>query len=168
MKAVITVLALAVSLMIVGNLSAAEEKGEHKDKHPNGAMSEPWRMLKGLNLTDDQKAKLEGLKKEYGPKLKDDRQSMESILTEDQKKVRDEVLKAAKAAGKKPGESWKEVKEAVKLTDEQKAKLAETRKSMKALHKEIREKIEALLTPEQKEMLKKSREERKEHKEKGK
>lgn len=167
MKAVISVLTLAVSMMIVGNLSAAEGKGEHKDKHPRGAMMEPWRMLKGLNLADDQKAKLEELKKEYGPKLKDDRQGLESILTADQKKVRDEALKAAKAAGKKPGEAWKEVKEAVKLTDEQKAKLADNRKDMKALHKEIHEKILALLTQEQQDQLKKIREERKEHKEKG-
>ena len=31
----------------------------------------PEQMLKGLNLTDDQKAKVEALKKEYGPKLKE-------------------------------------------------------------------------------------------------
>ena len=57
-------------------------------------------------------------------------------------------MKAAKAAGKKGGEVWKDVQAAMKLTDEQKAKMAELRTQAGALHKEFREKIAAILTPE--------------------
>ena len=48
--------------------------------------------------------------------------------------------------------------QAMKLTDEQKAKMAEGRKAMGELTKEIREKVTKLLTPEQQEVLKKARE----------
>ena len=177
MRVVNTVLALAVSLMIVGNLSAAEEKTRPESKHPRHPgmerpMMERWDMfpedmLKGLNLTDDQKAKLGELKKEYGPKFKEEATKRESLLTDEQKKAREEAVKAAKAAGEKTRDSWKDVKNAVKLTDEQKTKMAELRKETEVLHKEVREKITALLTPEQKAQLKEKREQRREHKPEG-
>jgi Spy/CpxP family protein refolding chaperone len=174
MRTVSTVLALAVSLMIVGNLSAADEKKGPEGRHPRGPAMErgdlfPAEMLiKGLNLTDDQKAKFEALKKEYGPKLKESWQKADSVLTADQKKAREEAVKAAKAADKKGPEVWKDAHAAVKLTDEQKAKMAEIQKEGQALRKEVHEKVMALLTPEQQEQLKKAREHRREHRSEGK
>jgi Spy/CpxP family protein refolding chaperone len=162
MRAVCGMLALVVSLAVVGNLWAAEEKSHKDGKHQRPGMDRmevlPEQMLKGLNLTDDQKTKVEALKKEYGPKVKDAWQKTESVLTEDQKKARGEAMKAAKAAGKKGPEAFKDVQAAVKLTDEQKAKMDEARKSAQAVRKEVREKFMAMLTPEQKEQLKKDRE----------
>ncbi len=102
----------------------------------------------GLKLTDDQKAQVKELRKEYGPKFK---AAADSILTAEQKKARADAVKAAKAEGKKGREVMKAAHEAVKLTDEQKAKIKE---AMKPLHKEVREKIMAILTPEQKAQLK--------------
>ena len=46
-------------------------------------------------------------------------------------------------------------REAVKLTDEQKSKLSALRGQLGPAPKELREKIAAILTPEQKEQLKK-------------
>lgn len=152
-----TMLALAVSLVIVGNLSAAEEKRGPEGKHPRQAMMEHWAMLRGVNLTDDQKAKVDSVKQEYGPKFKEARGKIDAILTEEQRKARDEAVKTAKAAGKRGDEVWKDAKAAVTLTDEQKAKMAEARKGVEALHQEAREKIMAILTTEQKEQLKKPR-----------
>ena len=100
-------------------------------------------MLKGLNLSDEQKAKVEELRKEYGPKFKESWQKMDGILTAEQKKARQEAAKAAKAAGKKRDEVWKEAQAAAKITDEQKAKMAECGKAAGALHKEAREKVMA-------------------------
>lgn len=158
MKAVTTMLALAVSLVIVGNLSAAEEKRAPEGRHPHQATMDRWAMLQGVNLTDDQKAKVEAVKQEYGAKFKEDRGKIDSILTEAQRKARDEAVKAARAAGKRGEEVWTAAKAAVTLTDEQKAKMAEVRKGGEALRKEAHEKIMAILTTEQKEQLKKSHE----------
>jgi len=158
MRTVRTVLALAVSLIIVGNLSAAEEKRGPEGKHPHQATMDRWAMLDGVNLTDDQKAKVEAIKREYAPKFKEAWGKHDGILTEEQRKTRDEAMKAAKASGKRGEDVRKDVEAAVNLTDEQKAKMAEARKAGEVLRKEAREKIMAILTPEQKEQLKKSHE----------
>jgi Spy/CpxP family protein refolding chaperone len=167
MKAVRTMLALAVLLVIVGNLSAAEEKRGPEGRHSRQAMMERWAMLKGVNLTDDQKAKVEAVKQEYGPKFKKAWGKIDSILTEEQRKVRDEAAKAAKAAGKHGEEVWKDAKAAVTLNDDQKAKMAEARKEAEALHKEAREKTMSILTTDQKQQLKKSHEGKRGHPEGG-
>jgi Spy/CpxP family protein refolding chaperone len=164
MRVVSTMLALAVSLVIVGNLLAADEKeGKHARRQPTGQGDLfPAAMLKSLNLTDDQKAKVKEVMSEYGPKLKEAR---ESILTADQKKARDDAAKAAKDAGKKPAEVFRAAMTAVTLTDDQKAKMKET---VAPLRKEAIEKVTALLTPEQQEQLQKARKERRGHGAEGK
>ena len=103
-------------------------------------------------MTPEQKAKWEAVRKEYEPKFKG-ADKMESILTEEQKKARDEAFKMAAAAGKYGKEMWDAAQAAMKLTDEQKAKLSDAQKEVGALYKEMTEKITAFLTPEQKEKL---------------
>lgn len=158
MKLVSTVLALAVSMVLVGSLSADQEKKGPDGKHPQRPMAQRWEMFRGLNLSDDQKAKVAELRKEYALKFKEAWGKVDAVLTEEQKNARTEAMKVAKAAGTEVREAWTKVKEAVKLTDEQKAKMAELRKEGAALRNELREKMVALLTPEQKEKLEKHRE----------
>jgi Spy/CpxP family protein refolding chaperone len=146
MRVVSIVLALVVSLVFVGTLSAADQMCPTTKPAYRG--HGPWGMLKGLNLTDEQKAKVKELWKEYQPKFKE---ATGSVLTADQKKARDNAIKAAKDAGKKGPEVFKAVRAAVKLTDEQKAKMKE---AIKPLRKELHEKIKGILTPEQQEQLK--------------
>ena len=92
-------------------------------------------MFKELNLTDEQKSKIEAVQKEYAPKTKELREKMDSILTEDQKKARKEAIEAAKTADEKRGEAYESIRAAVKLTDEQKAKRGEVMKEMERLHR---------------------------------
>ena len=113
--------------------------------------------FKNLNLSDAQKAKLADLRKEYEPKFKANHEKMESILTAEQKKARDEAVKAAIAAGKKGKEIFDAAGAAMKLTDDQKTKMADAWKQAGALFKEFGEKFRAFLTPEQKEKLDKMR-----------
>jgi Spy/CpxP family protein refolding chaperone len=161
MRVAKVLLGFAVLLMLVGSVSAQERKFRHEGKHMQHPMMEqgdmviPMGMLKCLNLTEDQKAKLETLKKEYAPKVKASFEKHTGILTEDQKKARQEAVKSAKAAGKSHEEVWKEAQAAVKLTDDQKAKMETARKEGQALRKEIHEKIMEILTPEQREQFKK-------------
>ena len=146
MRFVASVLALAMAFAIVGKLSADEKACSTTKPQPHTVAA--WDMLKGLNLTDEQQAKVKELKKEYRPKFK---AAIDSALTADQKKARDDAMKTAKAESKKGHELWQAVRQAVKLTDEQKAKLKE---AIKPLHKELHEKIVAILTPEQQSQLK--------------
>jgi Spy/CpxP family protein refolding chaperone len=169
MRVVSTVLALAVSLAVVGSLFAQEKgkKGPREGKRPGGAIERIDGMVKNLNLTDDQKAKLEEIKKEYGPKLKEAGQKMETILTPEQKKARQEAAKAAKQAGKSREEVQKEAQAAMNVTDEQKAKMADARKAIGALQKEVHEKVMSILTPEQKAQLEQVNKERKHRRSRG-
>jgi Spy/CpxP family protein refolding chaperone len=148
MRIVASVLALAVALTIVGKLSAADDKACPATKPQHHAMGLPWDILKGLDLTDEQKAKVKELRKGCEPKFKE---AVDNVLTADQKEARDDAIKAAKGAGKKGPEVFKAARAAVKLTDEQETKLKEV---MQPLHKEVHEKLMAILTSEQKEQLK--------------
>jgi len=115
------------------------------------------KMLESLSLTPDQKAKIEDLKKQYGPKFADAEKNLESILTPEQKKARHDAVKAAKAAGKTGKDVWQAAEAAVQLTPDQKTKLADARKTMASLGKEFHDKVWSILTPEQREQLKKAR-----------
>ena len=117
----------------------------------------PFDFLKGVNLTADQKAKIDALLKEYAPKLKEDPQALENLLTPEQKKARQDAIDAAKAAELKARELQKAVQTAIQLTPEQKAKRAELAKPIRAAYQELQQKVIDVLTPEQKDELLKAR-----------
>ncbi len=153
------VLVLALVLAMAAPLMAQREGRRREGKKPRPEKKEPrpfmfQGLLKEIELTAEQKAKLEQLKKEMGPKLMEARKKMQGIFTQEQRKARAEAQKAAKAAGKKGREIRAALEAAVKLTEEQKAKLAAAKKAAGELQKQVREKIMALLTPEQKEAIK--------------
>jgi Spy/CpxP family protein refolding chaperone len=164
LKAVSTVLVLAVSLTFVASLSAQVKERRH-DGHKGGQpkFSRIDMMLRGVTLTDEQKTKVAALKKEYDPKLKEGMTKAESIVTPEQKKAGREAGEKARADGKKGKEAVEAVEAAMKLTTEQKTKMDEAKKKMLALDKELREKVMGLLTTEQKDQLKKAREEMRKH-----
>lgn len=163
MKVVRTVLVLVAALAISNSLFAAEGKKREK-KAPKApvcpATQRVDKIVAGLTLTDEQKTKLDAVKKEFGPKMTEAMKQGE-VLTPEQKKARDEAAKAAKAAGKKGKEVGEAVAAAVKLTDDQKAKQATARKQMGGLEKELRAKVMEVLTPEQRDTIKKARESKK-------
>jgi len=150
------VLALAASMAIVGNLMAAEdEKKAPQERRPDRAMREPWELPKAIELSDQQKAKLEAVKSEFGARFKAARQKMGDVVTEGQRKARDEAAEAVRKAQAALAEAREKAREAFQLSDEQKAKMEEVRKELGELRKEVREKIGEILTPEQKEQLRK-------------
>jgi Spy/CpxP family protein refolding chaperone len=161
MRIVGAALTLVVSLAIAGTLAAAERKAP-EGKGPEGkgqrgpAAMAIFAAVEKLNLSADQQAKMEELKKEYGPKMMEAGKKMQGITTPEQFKAQMEAMKAARDAGKSDEEARAAGREAMKLTDEQKAKLAEAQKEMMPLQKELRDKVMALLTPEQKEQAQKA------------
>jgi Spy/CpxP family protein refolding chaperone len=155
MKNAFAVLALIFLAGIVCNLSA-DEKNDDENKPAARTVTIPLKdMLDQLDLTDQQKAKVNELTEEFGKKVKEVGRKMDAVLTAEQKRIRDETIKSAVAAGKTDrAEVAKAVSDAIKLTDEQKMKMQELNKSIVASQREMVGKIKDLLTPEQSEQLK--------------
>ena len=146
-------LALGVSWAVAAKVLATPAK-----KAPTQTAAQCAEQVEGfggldrLNLTAAQQAKITDLKKEYGPKFKDVRQSKDAVLTPAQKQARENVMSAAKTAktvGKKPGDVHKAVAAAVKLSPDQQAKMAKLDKVAAGLRAEAHKRILAILTPQQ-------------------
>jgi hypothetical protein len=147
MKKTLTILtACVLAVSFVTPVMAADKK---KKKAPT-AVKVPM----GIELTADQKTKVDALNKEFGPKLAECRKKAAGIITADQKKARAEAVKKAKADGKKGKEVQAAANAALAITADQKTQQAECKKAMGALNKEIKTQFAALLTDEQKAKLK--------------
>jgi Spy/CpxP family protein refolding chaperone len=146
-------LALAVALLIACPALAAK-KADKKPECP--AAKRIAQITKGLTLTDEEKTKLADLAKDYSAKFTEAEKNTD-VLTQDQKTARDAATTKAKADGKKGKELRQAVDAAVTLTDEQKTKQSAAKKALRALDKEFRGKVLALLTPEQQDQVKAAR-----------
>jgi len=147
MKKTLTILtACVLAVSFVTPVMAADKK---KKKAPT-AVKVPM----DIELTADQKTKLDALNKEFGPKLAECRKKAAGIITADQKKARAEAVKKAKADGKKGKEVQAAANAALAITADQKTQQAECKKAMQALNKEIKTQFAALLTDDQKAKLK--------------
>ncbi len=150
-------LALVVALLIACPVLAAGNKCDSKSKKCPvcPAAQRVDKMVAGLTLTDEQKTSLAAVKKEYGPKFVAALKKLD-VTTPDQKKACAAAAKEAKAAGKTGKEVHQAMAAAVTLTDEQKTQLAGAKKEVGALEKGLRKQVLAVLTPEQKQELKKA------------
>ena len=147
MKKTITI--LSACLLAVAFVAPAVAADKKKKKAPTAV-----KVPKSIELTADQKTKLDALNNEFGPKLAECKKKANSIITADQKKARAEAMKKAKADGKKGKELKAAVNAVFALTADQKAQQAECKKAIGALNKEIKTKFVALLTDEQKAKIK--------------
>jgi Spy/CpxP family protein refolding chaperone len=110
--------------------------------------------LKELDITDAEMTKIGEIRKEFRPKIMKALEGLHGLLTDQQKKAREDALKA--------GKSRKEVLEAIGLTAAQKEKAEAVGKDVAALVREEMEKVREVLTEEQKEKLQELNAERKE------
>lgn len=147
---------LALAVLMAAPLFAAEDgakKKKDKDKG-NNAVAKAFELPTTITLSEEQNTKLAEVKKELEPKLAAVAKKRNDLLTAEQKTARTEAMKAAKAAGKKGKEAQADIAAAVKLTDEQKKKQAEIDKEFNEVTGQIKEKISAFLTADQKLLLK--------------
>lgn len=149
MRVARVVLTLVVSLMLASAVTAAERK-RGEGRRPGGAfLSEAiFKAVEALDLTADQKEKVAALK----DKAADLAKKREGLLTQEQKDARQKAMEDAKAAGKTGREIFEAAREAVKLTDEQRAKSEALAKEGAALFKELM----GVLTDEQRTKLRES------------
>jgi Spy/CpxP family protein refolding chaperone len=127
-----------------------EERAEHREE----CLAHSIVNLKEMDLTDAEMAKIGEIRKEFRPKIAKAMESLRGILTDAQKKAREEALTANK--------SRKEVLAALKLTEDQKSKVEAVGKELATLVREEMEQIGEFLNAEQKEKLQDVKDERKE------
>jgi hypothetical protein len=145
------VIALGLAALIgvaFGAQDAKKEKKGGKGADPTAAIK---KNLESVELTSEQKEKLEKIYAEHGPKLKAAADKVNASLTEEQRKARGEAQKAAKAAGKKGKEAQEEALAAMKLTDEQKKAYDDASKGQQEAQAALRKAVSEVLTAEQKE-----------------
>src|SRR5262249_23609108 len=121
--------------------SLKEERKEVREE----CLAHMFAQLKELDLTDDEMTKIGEIRSEFRPKLVKAAKEIEGLLNDDQKKARDEGVKA--------GKRRKEILESLKLTDDQKQKVAAVAKELGGLVREEADKVRDVLTASQKEEL---------------
>jgi Spy/CpxP family protein refolding chaperone len=130
------------------------DRGELKEMRAE-SLAERIAHLGELQLTDAEIAQIADIRKEYRPKIEGTLSELEGLLTDDQKKARQEALQADKKG--------REVLESLNLTDEVKEKVHAVCKKARSMFREEMEKIRGVLSSEQNEKLQELKEETKEH-----
>ena len=127
-----------------------EERAEHRGECLAHALTN----LKDLDLTDAEMAKIGEIRTEFRPKIAKAMEGLRGILTDAQRKTREDTLAA--------GKSRKEVLEALNLTADQKTKVEAVGKELATLIREEMEQIGDVLNAGQKEQVQDLKDERKE------
>jgi len=111
--------------------------------------------LKDLDLTDDETAKIQEIRKDFRPRIMAALEGMKGILSEGQKQAREQGLQA--------GKKRLEILASLNLTDEQKEKMTAACKSVGTAVNEELAKIREVLTPAQQGKLVDLKDEVREH-----
>jgi Spy/CpxP family protein refolding chaperone len=127
-----------------------EERKEHRFE----GVAERIAHLRDLDLTDAETGQIAEIREEYRPKIEKVMKELTGLLTDEQKKAREDGLKA--------GKSRREIRESLNLNDEQKTKVEAIGKELVTVVRDELEKIKSVLTAEQQEKLPELKEERKE------
>ena len=129
-------------------------KEDRQERREEG-LAERIAHLRDLDLTDAERAQFAEIRKEYRPKIEKALEGLSGLLTDDQKKAREEGLRA--------GKKRREILASLNLTGEQKEKVEAVGKEVRALVREEMEKIRDVLSEGQKEKLQEFRDERREN-----
>jgi Spy/CpxP family protein refolding chaperone len=108
--------------------------------------------LEQLDLTDAEVAQIAEIRKECRPKIMKAMGGLKGVLTDEQRRAREEALKA--------GKTHREVRASLNLTDEQKQKMEAVGQEIRPLVREEMDKIRDVLTEEQRQKLAELRDER--------
>jgi len=132
--------------------NASPPRGNQNGKRPNparGALQVP----SDVQLSEEQKTKVEALVVEYRRKIAELRASLTNVLTDEQTQTRAVAKKKALEEGKKGMTLRQVVDAAAKLTDEQKKQIQNLRQAMANVTRESREKLLEMLTDDQRAKL---------------
>jgi Spy/CpxP family protein refolding chaperone len=131
-----------------------EVSKEERKAHRFEGLAERIAHLKDLDLTDAEITRIADIREEYRPRIEKVMNELSGLLSEDQRKAREEGLKA--------GKTRREVMESLSLTDEQKTKVEAIGKELATVLRDELDKMKSVLAAEQEEKLEALKEERKE------
>jgi hypothetical protein len=148
-------LSVCALAFLVASAVADEKKPDAKkpDEKPAAANTGPFAFPPPIKLSEDQQKKVDALKAEYQPKLQELTKKTNAVLRPEQRKARAEARKKAMDDGKKGAELNKAVEAAAVLDADQQTKMKEIAGERKTLTDEIRKKMLALLTDEQRKSI---------------
>jgi Spy/CpxP family protein refolding chaperone len=118
-----------------------EERRERRAER----LSEMLAHLEELDLTEAEMARFADIRKEFQPRMVKAFEGLKGLLSDDQRKAREEALKA--------GKSRREILAAFNLTDDQKQKVEAVGKEIRNLLRDELEKMRDVFTEMQKEKL---------------
>jgi hypothetical protein len=139
-------LVTCVAVCLIASVAEAKAKKDKGRHDPTVAIK---KKLDAASLPTDILTNAKKIVDEQAPKLKDAQAKVDAVLTSEQKSAKKTAAKDAKAAGKKRKEARADVDAAMKLTDEQKTKLAEAEKELKAAQSSLTSALGSVLTPDQ-------------------
>ena len=140
---------LCLGLMLTLATSGVGDEPKQKGKKAGKAPAATQRFLNGIELTAAQKEQVAALDKTLAADFQALNKQRSEILTDTQRTAEREAQKSAKSAGKTPAETRKAVDEALKLTEEQKTKMADLQKKQQAFAAKTIAELKKILTPEQ-------------------
>jgi hypothetical protein len=149
---ILALLFLVAAPLMADDKKEAPKTADKKDA-PKATADSAFNIDKRITLDEKQQAQLEELKKEYAPKLKEINDKIGVVMTPERQKVAAEERKRLAAEGKKGKEVNEAVMAALKLSEEEQAKLKEAQAERQKLVQEINKKKMALLTEEQKKTI---------------
>lgn len=146
---------VAFGLLALVGIAFGAEEGQRQNR--KGRRADPTTAIKtkleSLDLSAEQKAKIDKIISEQGPKLKDATEKVAASLTKEQRQARAEAQKAARAEGKKRKQAQDDVNAAMKLTAEQQKTVAEATKAQQEARQSLIAAVSEVLTPEQREKV---------------
>jgi hypothetical protein len=127
-------------------LPAHGQKRKRKSADPAARIK---KKLAAAELPTDVLAKANKVVDDHAAKLKEAQAQVDAVLTAEQKQARREAQKKAKEAGQKRKQSQSAVEAAMKLTPEQKTKLADAEKNLAAANAAVQKGLREVLSAEQ-------------------
>jgi Spy/CpxP family protein refolding chaperone len=135
---------LAAPLAAQEKQKKAQQKGGKRD-----ATAQTLAFLDKVELTAEQKTKIDDLKAQHGPKIAEAQKNVNAILTPEAKKQVAAARKQAQADGKKGKDLQAAVQAALKLSPEDAAKHEKAQADLRQANQALRNAVIAVLTPEQ-------------------
>jgi Spy/CpxP family protein refolding chaperone len=130
-------------------------KEEREERRLEGGLAQRVAHLKELDLSEDEVTKIQSIQREERPRVVRAMETLKGLLTEQQRKAREQGLSA--------GKTRREVLTSLNLTPDQKQKVETAAKDVGAVVRDELEKIKDVLTASQQEKLGELKEERREH-----
>lgn len=121
---------------------------ERERRQPPAALQFNF-FLRGVELADEQQAEVEKLRKRYLPKLRELQRKLGTILSAEQRRARQDALRAAREVGQDGQQAREAAESAVKLTQEQRQQFTAIQRERAELVATIQGEVRAVLTERQ-------------------